>query len=116
MCEEVLQSYIADRPLLGKMPMPRIRNEELFCILTHLRDMNLEPSVLPSQEDCIWRTFPTAHLFKLYPVLLDLLGVLSGSAWVAALGTEGSVSFDEGDLVDLSRACLALVGRDLKAR
>ncbi len=96
--------------------MPRIRNEELFCIFTHLRDMQLEPGVLPTQGDCVWRTFPTAHLFKLYPALLDLLGVLSGSAWVAALGTtEGGTAFDEGDLVDLSRACLSLVGRDLSA-
>jgi hypothetical protein len=96
--------------------MPRIRNEELFCILTHLRDMQLEPGVLPTQEeDSVWRTFPTAHLFKLYPALVDLLGVLSGSAWVAALGTEGGAAFDEGDLVDLSRACLSLVGRDFCA-
>ena len=121
-CQAVMLRYIADRPLSGRMPMPRIRNEELKLILTNLRDMDLEPGIIgdlytiPDGSSLVWTNFSSAHLFKLYTTLCDLLGVVTGGAWTLSLLSEASEGGSyEGALADLVRDCLERIGKDINA-
>ncbi|KAJ3034915.1 hypothetical protein HDV00_004525, partial [Rhizophlyctis rosea] len=45
-CKEVLQDYAADRPLYGRMPFPRVREQEILFCLRRLQDLNLRPGIL----------------------------------------------------------------------
>ncbi|KAJ3289665.1 hypothetical protein HK104_007306 [Borealophlyctis nickersoniae] len=45
-CKEVLLGYTSDQPLYGRMPLPRIREEEMMYILRQLSEVNLRPNIL----------------------------------------------------------------------
>ncbi|KAK4056370.1 Endocytosis and vacuole integrity protein [Microbotryomycetes sp. JL221] len=45
-CAAVLRTYIADAPLRGKMPFPRVRQEELVFVLQKLVSCRLRPMTL----------------------------------------------------------------------
>ncbi|KAI9013095.1 hypothetical protein BC832DRAFT_279766 [Gaertneriomyces semiglobifer] len=45
-CKDVIGRYIADKQLYGKMPLPRIRNEEIILVIKHLVDLQIRPRVL----------------------------------------------------------------------
>ena len=86
-------------------------------IITHLKDLQLQPGAISqscASSTAHWNTLPSAHLFKLYPLLCDLLGVVTGGAWLSIGGSSGEATvFDEGSLVDSVRACLDRIGQDL---
>ncbi|KAL7417221.1 hypothetical protein BDY24DRAFT_377122 [Mrakia frigida] len=85
-CSLVLASYLADQPLRGAMPFPRIREEELVYVLKKLLELTLFEKTFParsppnsnssSQTEVPFRkhilSSPLAHLFHLYPSLLAL--------------------------------------------
>ncbi|KAK2880688.1 hypothetical protein FQN49_000457 [Arthroderma sp. PD_2] len=47
-CALPLKSYIADQPLLGRMPQPIISRKELMYLLTRLVELRSEPSAIPA--------------------------------------------------------------------
>jgi hypothetical protein len=52
-----------------------------------------------------------AHLYQLYPILCDLLCVISGSVFLSNAGSMGEFQFaDEATMVDLANQCLRKVG------
>ncbi|BGO96049.1 hypothetical protein NBRC10512_005991 [Rhodotorula toruloides] len=97
-CAAIIKTYIADAPLRGKMPFPRIRQEELTYVLQRLSALRLardtlwastqpspssaiaSPTPLSSSSprdrvrDAMLRS-PLAHLYELHGVLIDLLEV-----------------------------------------
>ncbi|KAI8800949.1 hypothetical protein BJ742DRAFT_839590 [Cladochytrium replicatum] len=106
---QVLRLYIAERPLFGKHPMPRVRNEEILSILTRLSTLDMRNDIL-SRSVCKDNTHPirshvlsgrAAHLFYLYPVICDSFGV------VARHRT------DDDRLVSSLQMCLRRIGLEL---
>ncbi|BGP03886.1 Endocytosis and vacuole integrity protein [Rhodotorula toruloides] len=97
-CAAIIKTYIADAPLRGKMPFPRIRQEELIYVLQRISALRLAPSTLwastqpsPSSaiasptplssssprdlvRDAMLRS-PLAHLYELHNLFTDLLEV-----------------------------------------
>ncbi|KPV73179.1 uncharacterized protein RHOBADRAFT_2872, partial [Rhodotorula graminis WP1] len=96
-CAAVFRTYVADAVLRGKMPFPRIRQEELVYLLQQLLALQLAPNTLwaasqASPTEAIASPFPIdaslplpdlvrsallrspqAHLYELYPLLTDIL-------------------------------------------
>ncbi|KAI9326255.1 hypothetical protein BDR26DRAFT_145791 [Obelidium mucronatum] len=114
----VIKSYSSDRPLYGRLPLPRIRGEEILLVLTQLRDLQMRVGILHEliAQDKIHPlrahilSGRNAHLFYLYPYLCDLL------AAVAKAGKGSGMSpadVDEENVIDLVNACLNRVGREL---
>ncbi|BGP35773.1 Endocytosis and vacuole integrity protein [Rhodotorula toruloides] len=97
-CAAIIKTYVIDAPLRGKMPFPRIRQEELIYVLQRLSALRLVPNTLwasaqpsPSSaiasptplsstsprelvRDAMLRS-PLAHLYELHGLLTDLLEV-----------------------------------------
>nr|KAJ3419938.1 hypothetical protein HK105_006316 [Polyrhizophydium stewartii] len=46
LCREIIQSYCADRPTYGGLPMPRLRTSELLFVVRNLRDLQLRAGIL----------------------------------------------------------------------
>ncbi|KAJ3005724.1 UNVERIFIED_CONTAM: hypothetical protein HDU68_004497 [Siphonaria sp. JEL0065] len=116
--KDVIRSYSSDRPLYGRLPLPRIRAEEILIVLTNLRDLQMRVGVLHEliAEDKIHPlrahilSGRSAHLFYLYPNLCDLMSS------VAKAGKSSGISpadADEESVVDLVNACLARIGREM---
>jgi hypothetical protein len=57
-----VQAYTADGLLRGGAPFPRIREQEMFVILTHLLDLRLIPATLSAAS----ATDPSAAVSRLY--------------------------------------------------
>ncbi|BGP52111.1 Endocytosis and vacuole integrity protein [Rhodotorula kratochvilovae] len=96
-CTAVFRTYVADAPLRGKMPFPRIRQEELVYLLQQLLSLRLFPNSLwassqPSPSEAIASPSaldaslplttlvrsallrsPLAHLYELHPRFTGLL-------------------------------------------
>lgn len=112
----VLKNYCNDFPLYGKLPLPRIRNEEIVLILKKIRDIDLYPGILEPMivEDKIHPlrshilSGRSAHLFVCYSELCDLLTVVAKSGQVS-----GDMALDGAQVVDLVRDCLRRVGTEL---
>ncbi|KAI5479516.1 endosomal peripheral membrane protein [Pseudohyphozyma bogoriensis] len=102
-CSAVIKTYVADAPLRGKMPFPRIRQEELIFVLQKLINCRLhqgalwassqpEPSKsilsLPPLEastpipqlvrSALLRS-PLAHLYEFHPLFTSLLSLSTQS-------------------------------------
>ncbi|GAA6056217.1 hypothetical protein JCM3770_002092 [Rhodotorula araucariae] len=100
-CTAVFRTYVADAPLRGKMPFPRVRQEELVYLLQQLLSLRLFPNSLwaalqpfPSEavaspeppdaglplaalvRSALLRS-PRAHLYELHPCFTDLLQLSS---------------------------------------
>lgn len=107
----------------------RIRNEELTFVLTGLYDLELRPGTLRERSVNKGDTFilnveichetirdyllseSTAHLYVLYSLLCDLMGVVAGSEWVSLTGTDASPRLnDEAKMTDSIRNCLQRIG------
>lgn len=114
-----IRSYAADRPVFGKCPLPRIRNEELLFILDRLEKLHLIKSILPLPDtkrtlrllivDELQKVILSgscAMLFSLYRNLCDLLAAVTR---VEAT----SVDSDEGKITDSVRLCLSRIGFEL---
>ncbi|KAJ3021237.1 hypothetical protein HKX48_008942 [Thoreauomyces humboldtii] len=127
-CKHVMQSYVTDRQAYGRLPLPRVRNEEIVLVMQHLQKLDMRPSVLvrylgedkmhPLRSHIL--AGKSAHLFALYPALCDLMGVVAartgGTSTVGVGATAdggGAGAADETTVVEAARACLARVGRDL---
>ncbi|GJN94193.1 hypothetical protein Rhopal_007267-T1 [Rhodotorula paludigena] len=107
-CAAALRTYIADAPLRGKMPFPRIRQEELVYLLQKLLSLRLRPNTLwasyqpnpsaaitaPTQLDttlplsglvrsALLRS-PLAHLYELHTLFTDLLALSNLSPSITA--------------------------------
>ncbi|KAI8613010.1 hypothetical protein BC830DRAFT_514901 [Chytriomyces sp. MP71] len=116
---ETVKSYASDRPLYGKLPLPRIRNEEILIVLSNLRDLQMRVGILHDQisEDKIHPlrshilSGRSAHIFYLYPFLCDLLAAVAKAG--RATGHDSPADGDEESVVDLVRSCLARVGREM---
>ncbi|KAJ3225645.1 hypothetical protein HK099_006478 [Clydaea vesicula] len=106
-----LKTYATDKPLFGKCPLPRIRNEELIFILTHLEKTNLINAIFKFENETKNKikkeilSGPCALLFSLYFDLIDLLSVVSKS------GVNNS-NGDEEIIVDSVKNCLRRVGKE----
>ncbi|GAA5902486.1 Mon2p [Sporobolomyces salmoneus] len=99
-CASILKTYIADAPLRGKMPFPRIRQEELVYVLQKLTSIRLREGTLwaSSQSDPSASASSTspqldaslplpllirstllrsslAHLYELHPLFTSLLSL-----------------------------------------
>ncbi|GAA5982776.1 hypothetical protein JCM10908_006780 [Rhodotorula pacifica] len=90
-CAAAFSAYVADAPLRGKMPFPRIRQEELQYLLQRLIDLRLPAGTLnvalqsttsratdrDSQAASEVRSSllqsPCAFLYEFYPLFVDLL-------------------------------------------
>ncbi|KAJ3140096.1 hypothetical protein HK100_010473 [Physocladia obscura] len=115
---EVIKSYASDRPLYGRLPLPRIRSEEISLVLTHLRDLEMRIGILHHliSEDKIHPlrshilSGRSAHLFYLYPQLCELLTAV---AKAYRGGGMSPAEADEEALIDLVNACLSRVGREM---
>ncbi|KAJ3406857.1 hypothetical protein HDU80_010254 [Chytriomyces hyalinus] len=107
---DIIKSYASDRPLYGKLPLPRIRSEEILIVLSNLRDLQMRVGILHElvSEDKIRRS---AHIFYLYPYLCDLLAAVAKAG--RASGYDSPADCDEESVVDLVRECLARVGREM---
>ncbi|SCV74793.1 BQ2448_7822 [Microbotryum intermedium] len=66
-CSAVLKTYIVDAPLRGRMPFPRIRQEELTFVLQYLSTVRIGAGTLFSST----QTDPTSALLKPPPLTLD---------------------------------------------
>ncbi|GAA6060857.1 hypothetical protein JCM10212_006237 [Sporobolomyces blumeae] len=99
-CASTIKTYVADAPLRGKMPFPRIRQEELVYILQKLFALRLaegtlwastqsspskaidspdafDPSLpLSSMIRSILLRSPAAHLYEFHSLLVALLSVV----------------------------------------
>ncbi|KAK4051549.1 Endocytosis and vacuole integrity protein [Microbotryomycetes sp. JL201] len=102
--DAVLRTYIADAPLRGKMPFPRVRQEELVFVLQRLIACRLRPKTLwasyeaepsmaikseptPTFVDVVRSTLlcsPIAHLYELHQLLTSLLGLSVSSPSVVS--------------------------------
>ncbi|KAJ1563067.1 hypothetical protein HK405_002979 [Cladochytrium tenue] len=120
---DVLARYCEDRLLYGRLPLPRIRNEEIILVLSRVKDLKMYHGILADKiaED---RMHPlrshvlsgrTAHLFVVYGQLSDLLAVLAraGGGTGGPAVSAGFPDSDEAVVVDLARECLRRVGREL---
>ncbi|GAA5930374.1 hypothetical protein JCM10213_001074 [Rhodosporidiobolus nylandii] len=98
-CAASLRTYIADAPLRGKMPFPRIRQEEVLYLLQQLLALRLPEgslwaSLQPAPSEAIANPFsldsslslstlvrtailrsPHAHLYELQPLLTAFLSL-----------------------------------------
>ncbi|GAA6010582.1 hypothetical protein JCM10207_007749 [Rhodosporidiobolus poonsookiae] len=109
-CAAIIKTYDADAPLRGKMPFPRIRQEELLYVLHRLTSLRLPPNTLwaslqpspsaavsspppidptaPGSLAALVRTAllrsPLAHLYELHPLLTDLVALARAAPSVAA--------------------------------
>ncbi|KAJ1536482.1 hypothetical protein HK096_010411, partial [Nowakowskiella sp. JEL0078] len=105
---QVIRLYAAERPLYGRLPMPRLRNDEILAIITIVGKMDIRSDILTKSlgnETNSIRSHifagQSAHIFYLYPVLCDCLSVVARHR------------SDEEKLVDAIRICLSRVGREL---
>ncbi|GAA5977223.1 hypothetical protein JCM11641_003881 [Rhodosporidiobolus odoratus] len=117
-CAAVVKTYVADAPLRGKMPFPRIRQSELLYLLHSCLSLNLPSGALwassqSSPSSCILTPFsydpslplpqlvrsallhsPRAHLYDLYPLFVDLLALseltpaIKAPSWGPHMGLE----------------------------
>jgi hypothetical protein len=62
-----LKTYIADRPLRGRMPVPETQRCELLFVLKHLIELRSEPQAIPDTPGM--RSKHKKHLHRLYPLL-----------------------------------------------
>lgn len=125
-CKSVLLKYTIDRPISGKMPMPRYRvltrsrNVEVIKVLMGLYNLNVRTSSvsLPYGQaitETLVKEFlmstASAHLFQLYPVLCEFLSVVSGSIFLKDAMADAEILLaDEAQMADLVRKCLLRVG------
>ncbi|KAL8279821.1 hypothetical protein RQP46_007671 [Phenoliferia psychrophenolica] len=167
-CTAIIKTYVADAPLRGKMPFPRVRQEELIFVLQklfhcRLREGTLWASTQPSPSRTVAAVTPLdvslplpqlirsallrsplAHLYELHPHFTSLLSLSTTSPSitsayipyrrVAGNGQPDQVAFkglpegiqigrvgragegeEEGDVVQLTLACLALVSEEIGA-
>ncbi|KAI8578525.1 hypothetical protein K450DRAFT_272753 [Umbelopsis ramanniana AG] len=88
-CEVVLRNYMADQPLLGRCPFPRVRNEETLFILRQLLFLEMRPNLLNQEgDDDIKKLLlgsSRAQIFYLYPTLCKTM-VSQDAAVVALIG------------------------------
>lgn len=137
-CAEVLDTYISDVQVRGRMPLPRVRVEETNYVLYHLRWLTLapgtlflgqhraepgqayaaleaytEPSTPPSVRDAILQA-PLAHLFGLRPQLDAIAALYGKSGNIPQQGTVGT-SLAPLDPVLLSDVDAALAERARRA-
>ncbi|BEJ02954.1 hypothetical protein CcaverHIS641_0101290 [Cutaneotrichosporon cavernicola] len=131
--ESTLQDFLNDAKLRGQMPFTRIREDEILYVLRHLVTLRLWPtpsgSLTPTTRAA---ASPRAHLFRYYPLLLELAFVPAHlpSMWILPSehrvlffdeegGGEGTEDAGDGsDLIevgvrDLARRALELVGLEL---
>ncbi|KAJ3330440.1 hypothetical protein HDU76_005689 [Blyttiomyces sp. JEL0837] len=118
---DVIKSFAEDRSLYGRMPMARLRSEELLIILNQVKCMNLRAGILHKMvaEDKIHPlrahilSGKSAHLFILYPYLCDLLCTVSKCGRGGGpLGHLAAADPDEERITDYVRECLGRVGRE----
>lgn len=73
-CRRVLDTYLADRPLLGRIPLPRLRHAELHLILGRLNELRIPPGSMSGNllgGEC-------GHLFSLYALYCEMVTVGEG--------------------------------------
>ncbi|KAL7746319.1 Endocytosis and vacuole integrity protein [Sorochytrium milnesiophthora] len=109
--KDVVAAYSNDKPMQGRMPFLRIRDEEMLAILQRLLDLRLAPNTLsafgtgrqptPITEHLL--QLPNAHLFYLYPELCRCLAACGG------LGSDEN----QNQITRLLVKCLELCGQDL---
>ncbi|GAA6023836.1 hypothetical protein JCM11491_006311 [Sporobolomyces phaffii] len=88
-CASTLKTFVADAPLRGKMPFPRIRQEELVYVLQKLVSIRLGAGTLSTAtasggggvgvRESLLRS-PVAHLYELYPLLTAFVALLASSS------------------------------------
>ncbi|CDZ97552.1 Uncharacterized conserved protein [Phaffia rhodozyma] len=124
-CQTVLSTYLADQPLRGGMPFPRLREEELVYVLKKLLELSMyEGSVITSDDiTSMYQHSPRAHLFILYPLLLDIAllprrtqaGLDEGYLPIGyGSGVEDEIIGGKLDARALAGECLQLVGAEWK--
>ncbi|GAA5884135.1 hypothetical protein JCM6882_002154 [Rhodosporidiobolus microsporus] len=120
-CVATIRTHIADAPLRGKMPFPRVRQEELVYLLQKTLDLELPEGTLwassqPDPSEAVSSSFtvdaslplpslirsvllrsPRAHLYDLHPLFTDLLSLsnLSPSITSAYVPPRQLVGLDE---------------------
>ena len=107
-CKACVRTYVADARLRGKMPFPRVRQEELVFVLQSLLRLRLAPNTLfaayqadpsaallrpaavdPSQpltllvRSALLRS-PVAHVYEVHSLLTDLLSLASSAPSVVS--------------------------------
>ncbi|KAJ9101495.1 hypothetical protein QFC19_005146 [Naganishia cerealis] len=111
-CKATLMGYLDELPLRGAMPFERVREEELVYILQRLLDLkvwedglravmtaNGTHEISPLKQALL--KSPRAHLFHLYPILLEI-ATYNGSGqlprvWVSKQsGPTGATVDEEG--------------------
>ncbi|KAI8921650.1 hypothetical protein BC831DRAFT_75969 [Entophlyctis helioformis] len=115
-CREVLRMYCVDRPSYGRLPMPRLRTSELLFVLQNIRDLDVMPGIFSKHlhidaADAVRQhvlSGSSAHVFLMFDALVEVLGVVAGSAWA----TGGGSSIGTDSLVEAVRGALKRVGRE----
>ncbi|KAL2264604.1 hypothetical protein VTJ83DRAFT_7114 [Remersonia thermophila] len=76
-CALTLRSYVADQPLRLRMPQPKSQRRELLRIVAKLAALRSEPGAVKevARVDCAGRK----HLLRLYPLLVEAVGVAARS-------------------------------------
>ncbi|ORX90356.1 hypothetical protein K493DRAFT_409906 [Basidiobolus meristosporus CBS 931.73] len=77
-CKFILEAYVVDAPLFGKMPLPRIRQDEIIFVLNELLSLQMQSGILTqeNEQNPIKRLVlnsDAAHLFNLYSSLCRAL-------------------------------------------
>ncbi|CAK9786560.1 hypothetical protein CC85DRAFT_283171 [Cutaneotrichosporon oleaginosum] len=134
--ESTLRHFLSDAKLRGQMPFTRVREDEILFVLRHIVTLRLWPDMANGALTPTTRAAasPRAHLFRYYPLLLELAFVPAHlpSMWILPSehrvlfedefeeGEEGSETDagDGSDLIqvsvrDLARRALELVGLEL---
>jgi hypothetical protein len=74
-CQEVMQRYTRDKTLLGRMPFPRVRQDEMIYVLSALNELLLPPGLATDSTGTRRMLLDTrrGHLFYLYAELCECL-------------------------------------------
>lgn len=114
-CKTALETYTADIQLQGRMPFPRLRQQELTTILSKLLELKLVGGCLQTKSEgekgrlqTICLSGPKAHLFYLYPQLCKSIPILSRQ--IPAIQDDDK---DAEAIPELIQKCLESIGAEL---
>ncbi|KAH0603788.1 uncharacterized protein H6S33_007447 [Morchella sextelata] len=91
----VLQHYISDQPLRGRMPQPVVQRKEMLYVLKRL--VNLESSSKSISKESHLPPSTKQHLFTLFPLISQCIAVAQGDqellTWLSRALNEMGMAF-----------------------
>ncbi|KAI8847722.1 hypothetical protein BC829DRAFT_395746 [Chytridium lagenaria] len=116
----VLKSYIADKPTYTRLPIPRLRNEEVIVFLTKSKDTPFHPSIWSEDKSNssslrqLVLKGNWCHLYLLYHELNDVICVMARTGRLHNSHASAAIFTDDDDkIVTLVRLCHGRIATDL---